>query len=157
MYNPARVHSESRACQQDTATPQKCNASSSFHLSNARRSVHRLAAFIHQKVQTPRPTSAPQERHATCRLANAHARELTHPRIPFLSRQDERRAEPCPRPRWPWPCYLRGGGGGTTMSRGRTATRALLFVWLLRFLPHRRIRCFALGITTANGLGRQGR
>jgi len=137
------------------------NATSSFHLCSTRRSLQRLAASIHQKVQTARPTPAPQERHATRRLANAHARELAHPRIPFLSRQDERRAEPCPRPRRR-PCYLRGSGGGTAVPRGRTATRALLLVWWLPFfLLHRhraRIRCcIARGVIATRRFSRQGR
>jgi hypothetical protein len=73
-----------------------------------------------QKVQTPSPTPAPQDRHSTRRLTNTYARELSNPRIPLLSRHDEWWAKPRP---WPWlsHCYWRCT---IVVTRGRTATRA---------------------------------
>lgn len=78
-----------------------------------------------QKVQTPWSAPTPQERHASRRLTNAYARELTHPRIPLLRRQNERRAESHPRPR---PRHPRAG---TAVPRGGTTTGALLLMSLL--------------------------
>ena len=110
-----------------------------FPLFRSSQSDRRLALI--QKVQTPRPAPTPQERDPTRRLPNADARELAHPRIPLLGMHDERRAEPCPRPR---PRYL----CGTAVPRGWTATGTLLLVSRL-FLRQRRERCTFFGLAGA--------
>lgn len=91
-----------------------------------------------QKVQTPSPAPTPQDRHPSRAFTDTHAREFSNPRIPLLSRHDERWAKPRP---WPWLTH-HYGRRGIVVTRGRTTTRAalllgLLLLLLLLLLSHR--------------------